>query len=118
MTNGRWSTVTNPIPRAKDGATGLYGVSCTAPATCVAVGAVAKGFGSNAPDGAFGLPLGPLIESSSGGPWTITANPPGLPDNSGLHAVSCVGQTCVAVGQTGQFTTQMSTVNTLIVQTK
>jgi hypothetical protein len=118
MSNGRWSTATNPIPRSKDGATGLYGVSCTTTTTCVAVGVVAKGFGSNAPDGAFGLPLGPLIESTSGGPWTITANPSGLPDNSGLHAISCVGQTCVAVGQTGQFATQMSTVNTLIIQTK
>ncbi len=67
MTNQRWAMASNPNPDSKDGATGLYGVSCTAPMSCVAVGALAKSFGSNAPDGAFGLPLGTLIETNSGG---------------------------------------------------
>ena len=112
------SSIASPNPAPNDKATGLYGVSCSAAPMCVAVGDVAKQFNSDAPNGAFGLPLGPLIETSTGGPWQINADPVGVPADSGLHDVSCVGSTCVAVGQTGQFSTSMSTVKTLILQTK
>jgi hypothetical protein len=84
----------------------------------VAVGDLATQFDSDTPNGAFGLPLGPLIETSTGGQWEVNADPPGVPAASGLHDVSCAGSTCVAVGQTGQFSTPMSTVKTLILQTK
>jgi len=117
LTNQRWSSVASPDPDAKDQATGLFGVSCAASTTCVAVGALAKANGSNTPDGGLGLPLGTLIETDSGGTWAVTASPSGLPTDSGLHGVSCVGQSCVAVGQSGQFATSTSTTKTLIVQT-
>ena len=100
-TNGRWSIAASPAPNSTDRATGLYGVSCTAPRTCVAVGEVAQQFGSNTPDGAFGDPVGTLIEIDVGGNWAVAASPHGLPPESGLHAVSCVAQMCVAVGQSG-----------------
>jgi len=117
LTNQRWSAASSPNPDTKDGATGLFGVSCTATTTCVAVGDLAKANGSNTPDGGLGLPLGTLIETDSGGTWAIAASPSGLPADSGLHGVSCVGKSCVAVGQSGQFTSSTSTTKTLIVQT-
>jgi hypothetical protein len=117
-TNGRWSIASSPAPNSKDSATGLYSVSCTARTTCAAVGEVAQQFGSNAPDGAFGDPVGTLIEIDAGGSWAVAANPNGLPPDSGLHAVSCVAQTCVAVGQSGQAgASGPPTTKTLIVQT-
>jgi hypothetical protein len=116
--NGRWSLAVSPAPSSKDRATGLYGVSCTATKRCTAVGDVARQFTSTTPDGAFGSPTGSLIETDSGGKWTVAANPSGLPPDSGLHAVSCAGQTCVAVGQSGQASAAgPSTAMTLIVQT-
>ena len=116
--NGQWSLASSPAPNAKDRATGLYGVSCAATTSCTAVGDVAQQFSSSAPDGAFGDPTGTLIETDAGGKWAVAANPSGLPPNSGLHAVSCAGQTCVAVGQSGQASAAgPSTTMTLIVQT-
>ncbi len=112
-----WSSAPSPRPAAADGASGLYGVSCTAPTACVAVGSVAAKFGSDAPDGAFGFPLGLLIETGSGRTWELSTNPSAVPAHSGLHAVSCVGLSCVAVGQSGQFTSPTSVLKTLIVQT-
>jgi hypothetical protein len=118
LANGTWSVASSPNPVPKDSASGLYGVSCSAAATCVAVGVLAKKFGSTNPDGTFGLPLEPLIETGSGATWSVAGNPAGLPADSGLRAVSCVGSSCVAVGQTGQFTSPMSTAKTLILQTR
>jgi hypothetical protein len=118
LANGKWSVASSPNPVPTDSASGLYGVSCGAAATCVAVGVLAKKFGSTNPDGTFGLPLVPLIETGSGTTWSVAGNPSGLPADSGLHAVSCVGSSCVAVGQTGQFTSPMSTAKTLILQTR
>jgi hypothetical protein len=109
-----WSIMDSPDPNANDVATGLYGVSCTVTTSCVAVGDLAtapKASAKNTPDGAFASPAGPLIETSSGGTWRI-ASTPGIAPGGGLHAVSCSGRTCVAVGQS----TQANITKTLIVQ--
>jgi hypothetical protein len=117
-TNQTWTATKSPDPASNDPATGLDGVSCLHPTRCVAVGTLASTAGA-APDGAFGSPLGSLIETYSSGTWTIAASPPGLPRHTGLHAVSCADQACVAVGQTGQFTSSTpGTSTTLIVQTQ
>jgi hypothetical protein len=118
LADGKWSVASSPNPVPKDTASGLYGVSCTAVTTCVAVGALGKSFSSDAPDGAFGEPLGSIIETGRGATWSVEGQPPGLPAHSGLQAVSCVGASCVAVGQTGQFTSPMSVGKTLILQTR
>lgn len=118
LADGKWSVASSPNPVPKDTASGLYGVSCTAVTPCVAVGALGKSFSSDAPDGAFGEPLGSIIETGPGATWSVEGQPPGLPAHSGLQAVSCVGASCVAVGQTGQFTSPMSVGKTLILQTR
>jgi hypothetical protein len=116
MSNRRWTSASTPSPDADNRANGLSAVSCGSSSSCVAVGALAKSYSSDAPSGALGSPTGTLIETAAGGRWTIAAPPSGLPANSGLLGVSCAGQTCVAVGQTGQFTSQTSTTKTLIIQ--
>jgi hypothetical protein len=116
MSDRRWTSESTPSVGADNRASGLSAVSCGSSSSCVAVGALAKSYSSNAPSGALGSPTGALIETSTGGRWTIAAPPSGLPANSGLLGVSCAGRTCVAVGQTGQFTSQTSTTKTLIVQ--
>ena len=68
----------------------LHGVSCTSPATCVAVGSFSNGTNSQT-----------LIETWDGTAWTITPSPntSATQDNS-LHGVSCTSPaTCVAVGR-------------------
>ena len=112
-----WAAAVSPDPAPTDGATGLAGVSCTTATACVAVGSLAATGITNTPAGSLGLPLGTLIETYSAGTWTIDASPAGLPADSGLHSVSCVGAACVAVGQTGQSTSDTSTLKTLIVRT-
>jgi hypothetical protein len=109
-----WSIMTGPDPNPDDAATGLYGISCADTTSCVAVGDLAaapKASAKNTPDGAFASPSGPLIETSSRGTWTIGSSP-GLSPGGGLHAVSCSGRTCVAVGQASQS----DVTKTLIVQ--
>ena len=65
------------IPNAADNSE-LYGVSCTAPEVCTAVGS--------------------LIEASSGSTWTLQEGPNGS-SSSNLFDVSCASATnCVAVG--------------------
>jgi len=113
-TNQGWPIMKSPDPDSNDVATGLYGVSCTDTTSCVAVGDLAaapSASARNTPDGAFASPLDPLIETSSRGTWTI-ASPPGLSPGGGLHAVSCSGRTCVAVGQSAEA----GRIKTLIVQ--
>jgi hypothetical protein len=111
----QWTAAVSPFPNPTDRATGLAGVSCPATTTCVVVGSLAKTGIKNTPAGALGLPLGTLIETYSGGTWTLTARPSRLPVDSGLHAISCAGDACVAVGQSGQSVTDSSTLKTLII---
>ena len=119
QTKRRWSAAASPELASGDNGSGLYGVSCTVKGICVGVGQIARGSASNPPAGAFGAPLGVLIETNSGGPWTIDTNPSGLPPDSGLHAVSCIDMTCVAVGQSGAVASSTSTgERTLIAQTQ
>ena len=83
-----WTVVPSPTP------TGTYsnldGVSCTGPATCMAVGSYRVG---------SGLTDRTLVEAWNGTSWTITSSPsPGSTFNS-LRSVSCTGTTdCMAVG--------------------
>ncbi len=117
-TNQGWSTIRSPNPNSKDVDTGLYGVSCRDTTSCVAVGdlaAVSKASAGTTPAGALASPLDPLIETSSKGTWTI-ASPQGLSSGDGLHAVSCSGRTCVAVGQSTQVNGTADVMKTLIVQ--
>ena len=116
--NQGWSIMKSPNPNSKDADTGLYGVSCTDTTSCVAVGDLAAAPNASAkttPAGALTSPLDPLIETSSKGTWTI-ASPQGLSPGGGLHAVSCSGRTCVAVGQSAQITSTTDVMKTLIVQ--
>ncbi len=117
LANRTWTAAVSPDPDPTDGATGLVGVSCTTTTDCVAVGSLAAAGIKNTPAGALGLPLGALVETYSAGTWTVDANPSGLPADSGLHDVSCVGDACVAVGQAGQSINDTSTLKTLIVRT-
>jgi hypothetical protein len=114
QTNQGWTMMKSPDPNSKDGATGLSGISCTNTTSCVAVGDLAaapNASAKNTPDGAFASPFGPLIETSFADTWRI-GSLPGSSPGGGLHAVSCSGQTCVAVGQSSQA----SVTKTLIVQ--
>ncbi len=83
-----WSVVPSPNP---SGATGsvLYGVSCTGPTSCEAVG------------GSWvGSDYTTLVESWNGTTWSVVASPnPVGANNSFLQDVSCTGATsCMAVG--------------------
>lgn len=106
-----------PAPRPGEAATGLWGVSCPVTGQCTAVGALSR---SNVHDfyaGALPDPQGLLIERQSGTGWRGEVVPTGLPAQSGLHGISCVDGVCVAVGMTGQATTdQPFTASTLILQ--
>ena len=118
QTKRGWSIMKSPDPNPNDVASGLDGVSCTDTTSCVAVGDLAaapKASARSAPDGAFASPRGSLIETSSGTTWKIVS-PEGLSPGGGLHAVSCSGHTCVAVGQSAQTTGTTNTMRTLIVQ--
>jgi len=100
-----WSVVPSP-----DVATStyeeLFGVSCTGPTDCTAVGFFDSDSGVET-----------LVESWNGSAWSIvpSPNPTSIPGLSGdsLHAVSCTGSTaCVAVG--GDSTVSTHFVHTLI----
>lgn len=118
LTNEQWSATSTPNPDSSDAATGLYGVSCSTTTTCLAVGALGNSFASNSAGvGELVSPIGALIETFSGGTWSVVPTPVGLPPDSGLHDVSCVGQTCVAVGQSGQVSTSPTSTKTLILET-
>ena len=100
-----WSVVPSP-----DVATStyeeLFGVSCTGPTDCTAVGFFDSDSGVET-----------LVESWNGSAWSIvpSPNPTSIPGLSGdsLHAVSCTSSTaCVAVG--GDSTVSSHFVQTLI----
>lgn len=79
-----WSTV--PTPDSGNDSR-FYGVSCSAPGACTAVGV-----GRPDPDSGSR----PLIERWNGSTWSISPNPA---LSSFLYGVSCAGSTsCVAVG--------------------
>jgi hypothetical protein len=100
-----WSVVPSP-----DVATStyeeLFGVSCTSPTDCTAVGFFDSDSGAET-----------LVESWNGSAWSIVPSPnptsiPGLYGDS-LHAVSCTSSTaCVAVGGNNTISTHF--VQTLI----
>ena len=85
-----WTAVPSPNVAVDDQ---LFGVSCPAPGTCLAVGYDQNRF---APIDA------PLAIGLSGGTWSVVpTDPPGTPGPLGarFHAVSCAdASTCVAVG--------------------
>jgi hypothetical protein len=95
LTGGTWTATEAPLPAdaaAGDKAGGnLYGVTCTAPGACVAVGFYTQTDGTSQG----------LIETLRNGAWTPTTAPP-VPGEFGqvwLTAVSCATTTsCVAVG--------------------
>jgi hypothetical protein len=93
--NGRrWSIVTVLDRGSEDNE--LAGVSCTAPANCVAVGF-----------NRYGPPHGPgngqsLIESWNGSQWSVSASPSPRPDTE-LFGVTCTSATtCEAAGYDGK----------------
>jgi hypothetical protein len=85
------SVKSDPYPR-EDNASELYGVSCTAPNACIAVG---NYYNYNAHG------VVPLAERWNGASWKIQATPnvgPANPD-SHLYGVSCTAaNACLAVG--------------------
>lgn len=115
-TAGRWSAATGPTPEADDGATGLWGVSCASSSGCLAVGALARANSPSTYAGAIGDPRGVLIERDAGGTWTTAPGPKGLPATSGLRAVACVAQVCVAVGMSGRAIGSSPSARTLIIE--
>ncbi|MGH9104749.1 MAG: hypothetical protein ACRDZX_02730, partial [Acidimicrobiales bacterium] len=88
LANGTWAVAAIPGPGG-GGAGGLTGVSCTSPASCVAVGWYKRAGRRQA-----------LVETLANGTWALTASPVASPTGGGLDAVSCISATsCVAVGQ-------------------
>jgi hypothetical protein len=82
-----WSVTPSPN---RVGSNILYGVSCTSPTFCVAVGDVRAG-GSGS--------VSSLIETWNGTAWSVTPSPNRSGDNY-LSGVSCTSPTfCVAVGR-------------------
>jgi hypothetical protein len=86
---GSWTTVQSPNPT--DGL--LFGISCSSPSACVAIGATAP----------FGPPASTLAESWDGTSWSVVPSPsPGINENR-LSGIACTsagrsGGACVAVG--------------------
>jgi len=85
-----WAIQPTPAPAGRTGSE-FYGVSCTSPSACIAVG---------------GSPYGgpPLAERWDGTNWAIqpTPDPPGL-ISSTFYGVSCTSPTaCTAVGNTNE----------------
>jgi hypothetical protein len=69
----------------------LYGVSCTSPDACTAVGFTAVGRRDE-----------PLVEHWNGRGWQVRSAPDPSPAHSAwLNSVSCVGSSCTAVGGAG-----------------
>jgi hypothetical protein len=95
LADGTWTAMEAPLPAdaapGDKGGGNLYGVTCTAPGACVAVGFYTQ---------ADGVSQG-LIETLRNGTWT-PATAPSLPSGPGqvwLVAVSCATTTsCAAVG--------------------
>ena len=99
LSGGTWTPAEPPTPPASPSSeTGLYGVACPAPGTCVAVGGYddQQGIGQA------------MTETLAGGTWTpaeapLPGSPPGPGDSAALLSVSCPAPgTCVAVGYYGK----------------
>ncbi len=85
-----WTVVSSPNAGSK--INDLYGVSCTSPTDCVAVGQYS--------DGGEDLIVQTLVESWDGSAWSVVPSPsePGS-NNSNLYAISCTNaNSCMAVG--------------------
>jgi hypothetical protein len=87
LSDGSWSLIEGPDTSASEN-NYLYGVSCTSSTSCVAVGYYyASGIAQT------------LIETLSGGSWSITTSANNGSDANQLYSVSCSSSTsCVAVG--------------------
>ena len=84
-----WTAQSTPVPPGSDESS-LYGVSCSSPNACTAVGALTTATGASLT----------LAERWDGSGWTVqpTLNPPGVL-SSALTAVSCPASgACTAVG--------------------
>jgi hypothetical protein len=118
----KWSTVPTRAPNPNDQASGLAGISCPSTNHCIAVGEEAKTAPTSTYAGAYGTPLEALIETGAGRSWSLVRAPSQLPPESGLHAITCIGQVCVAVGQSGDAygnsTPPTDTAHTLIIQAR
>jgi hypothetical protein len=90
LSDGSWTITTSPDTSTSE-ANDLYGVSCTSSTSCVAVGATFN------PDTEI---LQNLIETLSGGSWSITTSPDtSTSEDNLLNGVSCTSSTsCVVVG--------------------
>jgi hypothetical protein len=89
----RWAIQPTPTP---SGNAELYGVSCTSPSACTAIGYYATG-----PD--YQPHDWPLAERWNGNRWYVQKTPkPRSPGGIVLYGVSCTSRrTCTAVGGTG-----------------
>jgi hypothetical protein len=88
FSGGSWSIATSPDTSTSE-PNQLNGVSCTSSTSCVAVGYYFNGSADQT-----------LIETLSGGSWSITTSPDtSTSENNQLNGVSCTYSTsCVAVG--------------------
>jgi hypothetical protein len=94
----RWAIVPspNPSPRPDFGGSNLYGVSCTSPTNCLAVGTA-----SHTPPPWYGFTT--FVERWNGTAWAIVPSPNPNPGDGvwgfALNSVSCTSTTnCFAVG--------------------
>lgn len=90
-----WTAAQAPLPaNAASGGSRyvtLFDAACPAVGNCVAVGGYSPENGG--PD------LKPLIETLSGGTWTVSGDVAGAGTSSGLEGVACPAQgSCIAVG--------------------
>jgi hypothetical protein len=86
---GTWKLEPVPLP-ARLGRTALFGISCSGPSACMAVGSTSADHG------------GIFSEEWRGGAWRYVATP--SPSDTALGAVSCSSASdCLAVGLTNTF---------------
>jgi hypothetical protein len=87
--DGVWKLEPVPVP-ARLGQTGLFGISCSGPSACMAVGSTSVDQG------------GTFSEQWRGGVWRYVETP--SPSDTALGAVSCSSASdCLAVGSTDAF---------------
>lgn len=82
---------------------GLYAISCTSAAFCVAVGSTVTAPGGYAGGGRpSSIPGSALVEDWNGAVWAVQATPAGATAHTELSGVSCISSTsCTAVGTRG-----------------
>ena len=102
LSGGTWTITPSPNQGVNQNNV-LFGVSCSGPAQCVAVGGHFNGIANQT-----------LVETLSGGTWTITPSPnQGINRENDLPGVSCADAThCVAVGDYFNGTTFQTLVET------